>query len=70
MRSDSMQSPTGGNLPVNRALPAYRLRKQAGMTSLGFIILVVFIGIYGYAAIRLAPIYLNYVKIVGVRRRA
>lgn len=66
MRSDSMQSPTGGNLPVTRALPAYRVRKQAGMTSLGFIILVVFIGIFGYAAIRLTPIYLNYVKIVGV----
>ena len=66
MRSDSMQPPTGGNFPVNRPFRARRLRKQAGITSLGFIILVVFIGIFGYAAIRLTPIYLNYFKIVGV----
>jgi hypothetical protein len=41
-------------------------RKQAGMTSLGLIILTVFVGLFAFAAIRLAPVYLNYMKVVGV----
>jgi hypothetical protein len=41
-------------------------RKQAGMTSLGLIILIVFVGLFAFAAIRLAPVYLNYMKVVGV----
>ncbi len=41
-------------------------RKQAGITTLGFLILASFIGMFAYAAIRLTPIYLNYVKIAGV----
>ena len=36
------------------------------MTTLGVIILVVFIGLFAFAAIRLTPVYLNYMKIVGV----
>jgi len=44
-----------------------RLRaRQAGMTTLGFIILAAFIGLFAYAAIRLTPVYLNYFKVVGV----
>ncbi|MGI9223752.1 MAG: DUF4845 domain-containing protein [Woeseiaceae bacterium] len=42
------------------------LRRQAGMTTLGLLILVVFIGMFAFAAIRLTPVYLNYLKIVGV----
>jgi len=41
-------------------------RQQAGITTLGFIILTVFISLFAYAAIRLTPVYLNYMKVVGV----
>lgn len=41
-------------------------RQQAGMTTLGLIILVVFVGMFAFAGIRLTPVYLNYMKIVGV----
>ncbi len=41
-------------------------RRQAGMTTLGLVILVVFAGLFAFAFIRLTPIYLNYMKIVGV----
>ncbi len=40
--------------------------QQAGITTLGAIILVVFVGIFAFAAIRLTPVYLNYMKVVGV----
>ena len=40
--------------------------RQAGMTTLGLIILVSFVGIFAFAGIRLTPIYLNYMKIAGV----
>ena len=41
-------------------------RRQAGMTTLGLIILVTFVGIFAFAVIRLSPVYLNYMKVVGV----
>ena len=41
-------------------------RKQAGVTTLGLIILTVFVGLFAFAILRLAPVYLNYMKIVGV----
>ena len=41
-------------------------RRQAGMTTLGLIILVSFIGICAFACIRLTPVYLNYIKVSGV----
>ena len=41
-------------------------RRQAGITALGMAILVVFIGIFAFGALRLVPLYLNYMKIVGV----
>ena len=41
-------------------------RRQAGMTTLGTFILVLFVGIFAFAGIRLVPVYLNYMKIVGV----
>lgn len=41
-------------------------RSQRGMTTLGFIILAVFVGLFAFAAIRLTPVYLNYMKVAGV----
>ena len=41
-------------------------RQQAGMTTLGLIILVVFVGLFAFAGIRLTPVYLNYMKVAGV----
>lgn len=40
--------------------------RQAGMTTLGIIILVVFLGLFTFAGLRLTPVYLNYFKVVGV----
>lgn len=42
------------------------VRNQAGITTLGFIILGLFIGVFVFAALRLTPVYLNYMKVVGV----
>lgn len=39
---------------------------QAGMTTIGFLILAVFIGLFAFAFIRLTPVYLNYMKVAGV----
>jgi hypothetical protein len=41
-------------------------RRQAGMTTLGLIILVAFVGLFAFAGIRLTPIYLNYMKVVSI----
>lgn len=40
--------------------------REAGMTTLGFMILAVFVGLIAFAAIRLTPVYLNYMKVSGV----
>lgn len=40
--------------------------RQRGMTSLGIIILISFIGLFAFAGMRLTPIYLNYLKVAGV----
>jgi len=40
--------------------------RQAGITTVGFVILAVFIGLFAFAAMRLSPVYLNYVKVAGV----
>ena len=42
------------------------LRREGGMTTLGMIILVAFVGLFAFAGIRLTPVYLNYMKVVGV----
>jgi len=39
---------------------------QAGMTTLGIIILLAFVGIFAFALLQLTPVYLNYMKVVGV----
>jgi len=41
-------------------------RRQAGMTTLGAVILVSFLGLFAFAGIRLTPVYLNYMKVAGV----
>lgn len=41
-------------------------RRQAGITTLGFVILALFLGLFVFAALRLTPLYLNYMKVVGV----
>lgn len=41
-------------------------RRQVGATLLGYIILVLFVGVFVFGTLRLAPVYLNYVKVVGV----
>ena len=41
-------------------------RREAGMTTLGMIILASFVGLFAFAFIRLVPVYLNYIKISGV----
>ena len=41
-------------------------RRQDGMTTLGFVILVAFVGLFAFAAIRLTPVYLNYMKVVSI----
>ena len=40
--------------------------RQAGMTTLGLIILVVFVGLFAFGVLRLTPVYLNYMKVSGV----
>jgi len=41
-------------------------RRQRGMTTLGLIILVSFLGLFAFGFIRLTPVYLNYFKVAGV----
>jgi hypothetical protein len=41
-------------------------RRQQGMTMLGLVILIAFMGLFAFGAIRLIPAYLNYMKIIGV----
>ena len=50
--------------PVSQRRPAPP--RERGMTTLGFLILVVFIGLFAFAALRLTPVYLNYIKVAGV----
>jgi hypothetical protein len=38
-------------------------RRQAGMTTLGFIVLMIPVAIVFYAGVRLTPIYLNYMNV-------
>jgi len=40
--------------------------RQVGATLLGYIILVLFVGVFAFGVIRLTPVYLNYMKVVGV----
>jgi len=46
--------------------PHGRERRQTGNTTLGLIMLLALIAIVAFAALRLTPVYLNYMKVVGV----
>lgn len=41
-------------------------KRQEGATTLGFIILALFLGVFAFGALRLTPVYLNYMKVIGV----
>lgn len=41
-------------------------QRMRGMTTVGVLILVAFIGMFAFAAIQLTPVYLNYMKVAGV----
>jgi hypothetical protein len=66
MQTNGMNSRNRGKLAASGALSAPGWRKQAGITTIGFLILATFISMFAYAAIRLTPLYLNYVKIAGI----
>ena len=40
--------------------------REAGMTTVGILFIAAFIGLFAFAAIRLTPVYLNYMKVAGV----
>ena len=46
--------------------PCTTASRQRGMTTLGFLILASFIGLFAFGIIRLAPVYLNFFKVQGV----
>ena len=50
----------------NRQMKQSLGRRERGMTTLGMIILVSFIGLFVFGGIRLTPVYLNYFKVSGV----
>ena len=41
-------------------------QRQTGMTTIGLVILLLFVGIFAFAFLRLTPVYLNYMKVIGV----
>lgn len=38
-------------------------QRQRGMTAIGFVVIAVLVGLVGYGAIRLIPVYMNQMKI-------
>ena len=51
----------------SKSLEKHRsMHRQTGMTTLGMIILVAFVGLFAFAGIRLTPVYLNYMKVASV----
>ncbi len=51
---------------MNGRVNRFPRSRQAGMTTLGLIILVIFVGLFAFGTLRLTPVYLNYMKIAGV----
>ncbi len=52
---------------MNGSLKSYLApSRERGMTTVGFLILIAFVGLFAFAALRLTPIYLNYIKVNGV----
>ena len=50
-----------GQAGSGRAAP-----REAGMTVVGFLMLAIFVGLFAFGALRLTPVYLNYMKVAGV----
>ena len=50
----------------SRPMNAFIRGRQEGMTTLGLIILIAFLGLFAFGFIRLTPVYLNYYKVAGV----
>ncbi len=50
---------------MNNVFNGQRRNRQQGMTTLGLIILVTFVGLFVYAGLRLVPVYLENMKISG-----
>jgi len=40
--------------------------REAGITVVGFLMLAIFVGLFAFGALRLTPVYLNYMKVAGV----
>lgn len=57
---------TSARIRQPAGIPARSPQRQSGMTTLGFLILAVFVGLFAFAFIRLTPVYLNYMKVAGV----
>ena len=55
-----------GRPRIRSGRPRQPSPRQDGITTVGFLILAVFIGLFAFAFIRLTPVYLNYMKVVGV----
>ncbi len=53
-------------IPVNRVIGRRRPNREKGITTLGLLILISFVGLFAFAGIRLTPVYLNYIKVSGV----
>jgi len=66
MSRDRNQPEMHRDLIAVRPKARRRVKNQAGMTTLGFLILGTFMGIFAYATLRLTPVYLNYLKVVSV----
>jgi Domain of unknown function (DUF4845) len=61
-----LENRNGFAAPGRSAAKGRTASKQAGMTTVGFLILAVFVGLFAFAFIRLTPVYLNYMKVAGV----
>lgn len=50
----------------DRSLTRRAAPREQGVTTVGFLVLAVFVGLFAFAVIRLTPVYLNYMKVVSV----
>lgn len=57
---------TGSKAFSRRSTRSRIASREDGMTTLGLLILVVFVGLFAFGGIRLTPVYLNYLKVSGV----
>jgi hypothetical protein len=59
-------SGSNGRFFRNPRLAGRSVSRESGATAVGFILLAIFVGLFAFAAIRLTPVYLNYMKVAGV----